>query len=261
MTRIAHLFLAAALAAAAASLPAQTFWERDVWREPERPFLFYGESAEKERKALPARPLEAITSLAELKAERERRLERAVMDPSRENILAYLEANAFVQHKAAAFSDAWRDTLLQNPRFDWTALHPTVNLASTTLSREREQSVEQGLHALPKSDWGLIFFADGSRLTELMAPIARRFAAGYGFELVTLSVSGDLPLMPGAAAAAGLEKKTAGGLTHFPALVLVKREKAMLENARIIATGVVDSTEIGRRLMRLTENHQKETTR
>ncbi len=235
MTRIAHLLLAAALAAAAASLPAQTFWERDVWREPERPFLFYGESAEKERKALPARPLEAITSLAELKAERERRLERAVMDPSRENVLAYLEANAFVQHKAAAFSDAWRDTLLQNPRFDWTALHPTVNLASTTLSREREQ--------------------------ELMAPIARRFAAGYGFELVTLSVSGDLPLMPGAAAAAGLEKKTAGGLTHFPALVLVKREKAMLENARIIATGVVDSTEIGRRLMRLTENHQKETTR
>ena len=256
------LTLAAALLCSAATHAEVSYWERDIWKESDRPFLYYGikeapeKGAEQDREPK-SRDLEAIRTVKELKAERERRLEQAVMNPSRENILAYLEVNAFVQEKSARFSEAWRDTLLQNPALDWTALHPTANFASTALSRERQEGIESELRLLPKTEWGLVLFADNSHLSSLMAPVADRFAAGYGFELVRLSVAGTLPFLPLARDAKGLEKRAAGGLTHFPALLLVRRGPAMLENARILATGAVDATELGRRLMRLVGTDNK----
>ena len=264
--RAAAILLAAALAAL--SLPAApagpSYWERDIWQEPDRPFLYYGikETPQEDSPQGKAKekPLSAIETLAGLKAERERRLEAAVMNPSRENILAYLEVNAFVQEKSARFADAWRDALLQSPHLDWTAAHPTANFASTAISRQRQEDIEGELRRLPKDVWGLVLFADGSQLSELMAPVADRFAAGYGFELVRLSVAGTLPFLPLALDAAGLEKGAAGGLAHFPALLLVKRGPDMLRQARILATGAVDSTELGRRLIRLVHQDAKGNT-
>ena len=265
--RAAAILMAAALAAPLSPQAApseRSYWERDIWQEPDRPFLYYGIKETLPEDPQPQKggekPLEAIETLADLKAERERRLEAAVMSPTRENILAYLEVNAFVQEKSARFADAWRDALLQSPHLDWTAAHPTANFASTAISRQRQEDIEGRLRSLPKDVWGLVLFADGSHLSELMAPVADRFAAGYGFELVRLSVAGTLPFLPLAQDAAGLEKRSAGGLSHFPALLLVKRGPDMLANARILATGAVDSTELGRRLIRLVHQDAKGNT-
>lgn len=51
---------------------------------------------------------------------------------------------------------------------------------------------------------------------------------------------------------AGLHRVAAGGLTVFPALVLVNRADPDLTKARLMATGVVDVAELTRRLVRLT---------
>lgn len=245
------------------------FWTHDVWRDPERPFLFYGngrdeeekakertkekpEVSEKEKKAQLPQSLETLTTLEALQAEVKARLSRAVMNPTEEHMRAYLEANAFLIEKAGIFAESWRATLLQNPAYDWTAQHPTVNFASTELSRLAARRVTEAVSTMA-SDWGLIFFGDDSELTRLMLPLVEDFSDRHGFETLYVSMVPANPLMPEARLDRGQASRIAGGLKLFPALVLVHRNDRKLENARLAATGVVDIAELGRRLVRLAE--------
>lgn len=245
------------------------FWTHDVWRDPERPFLFYGNGrdeeekakekpreksqvSEKEKKAQPPQSLETLTTLEALQAEVKARLSRAVMNPTEENMRSYLEANAFLIEKAGVFAESWRATLLQNPAYDWTAQHPTVNFASTELSRLAARRVTEAVSTMA-SDWGLIFFGDDSELTRLMLPLVEDFSDRHGFETLYVSMVPANPLMPEARLDRGQASRIAGGLKLFPALVLVHRNDRKLENARLAATGVVDIAELGRRLVRLAQ--------
>lgn len=245
------------------------FWTHDVWRDPERPFLFYGNGrdeeekskeklweksqvSEKEKKAKPPQSLETFTTLEALQAEVKARLSRAVMNPTEEHMRSYLEANAFLIEKAGVFAESWRATLLQNPAYDWTAQHPTVNFASTELSRLAARRVTEAVSTMA-SDWGLIFFGDDSELTRLMLPLVEDFSDRHGFETLYVSMVPANPLMPEARLDRGQASRIAGGLKLFPALVLVHRNDRKLENARLAATGVVDIAELGRRLVRLAE--------
>lgn len=252
----ALIFGAVAVAAAG---PAAAFWGDDVWEAPDRPFLYYGEAQTPDSEKAPAEapqvPLASLTTLEALRAERERRLSAAVMTPTAETIRDYLEVNAFVNEKAATFAAGWRDVLLSHPEFDWTALHPTVNAASTALAREDERRTLETAVGLGR-DWGLLLFADAGPLTRLMLPITERFAATLGLELVVarvgegpaLAKNDPLTVKPDA----GLHRVAVGGLTVFPALVLVNRADPDLTKARLMATGVVDVAELTRRLVRLT---------
>lgn len=245
------------------------FWTHDVWRDPERPFLFYGNGrdeeekakeksreksqvSEKEKKAQSPQSLETLTTLEALQAEVKARLSRAVMNPTEEHMRAYLEANAFLIEKAGIFAESWRATLLQNPAYDWTAQHPTVNFASTELSRLAARRVTEAVSTMA-SDWGLIFFGDDSELTRLMLPLVEDFSDRHGFETLYVSMVPANPLMPEARLDRGQASRIAGGLKLFPALVLVHRNDRKLENARLAATGVVDIAELGRRLVRLAQ--------
>ena len=248
-----------------------SFWARDVWKDPERPFLFYGEEREhtSRHRSLAASgsvksipevagdvELETLQTLPQLQREVRRRLERAVMHPTPEAVRAYLQANAFLLEKSARFSDAWRDALLERPEYDWTSTHPTVNAASTTLSRERAERVRQELGVLTR-DWGLVFVGDDSRLTALMQPLVARFAALYGFEIEYVAVTPMVSLPQARVAPELAARLTERGLKQFPALVLVSRQDRRPAQARLVATGVVDVLELGRRVVRLVHREQE----
>ncbi len=303
-----HAFLlcaAAALASAAAAAaqpldfasPASAaggFWSQDVWRDPERPFLFYGSGDEEQKTEANAgknngkaagpdneaskeaarkaagkndegddgkgeekmKDLASLTTIEALQDEVKSRLSRAVMNPTPANMSAYLEANAFLMAKAGAFAESWREVLLQRPQYDWTAQHPTVNFASTELSRAAARRVTEALSTL-NAEWGFIFFGDDSELTRLMLPLAQDFSSRHGFETLFVSVVPENPLMPGARLDAGQSRRIAGGLTLFPALVLVHKDDRDLREARLAATGVVDIAELGRRVVRLVQAHEE----
>ena len=175
-----------ALSAAGASTP---FFETDVWADPARPFLFYGEGKVpkaplKEKESTPKPP-----SIAGLKARVQERLEAAIMDPTDENIASYLQVNALLFEKAGRFAERWRDVLIRYPEYDWTTGRPVVNSASTTLSRERDAERSAKLTTLAGT-WGLVFFGDAGRLTGLMRPLVDRFAGMTGMELIQVAVGG-----------------------------------------------------------------------
>lgn len=252
---VALLGFTAALRAAGAATP---YFEADVWADPERPFLFYGQGKVSEtllkKKEAPPKPL----SIADLKSEVQARLEAAVMDPTDENIAAYLKMNALLFEKAGRFAERWRDVLIRYPEYDWTASHPVVNSASTTLSRERDAARSEKLTTLAGT-WGLVFFGDAGRLTGLMRPLVDRFAGMTGMELIQVAVGGASPYLSRAYPDTGVSRRASGGIKKLPALVLMHKDDSDIAHARLVATGVVDIAELGRRVVRLVEAHERQT--
>lgn len=258
----------------------QTFWERDVWADPARPFLFYGEKKDEVRadktpvkkdkgeslalfpadgidraavgealtRAEEADGLQRLTALKtveELQTEVKARLNAAVMDPTPRAIGLYLQANAFMMQKAGVFAESWRRALVNHPQFDWTAVRPAVNAVSAAITREREGRMLREVKLLAK-DHGLVFFGDDSLLTRRMLEQVQAFALENGFETAFVSTTDANPLMPQARPDRGLSRIVARGITQFPALVLVNRFDKDPARARLIATGAADGMTLAR---------------
>ena len=278
------------------------FWSHDVWLDPDRPFLFYGEDRNREKsreqtiatekqgvkqlegdqddplaifpsdgfdRALEGRlmtkdeeaqglkVLTAITTVKALREETERRLEAAVMQPTPKAIGLYLQANAFLMQKAGVFAESWRRALVNYPRFDWTAVRPSVNAVSTSVSHEREGRMLREVAKL-HDDYGFVFFGDKSILTRHMVTLVRDFAAENGFEVAFVTVDGENPLMPEAREDKGLTKFVARGITQFPALVLVSRFEKDLTKAKLVATGSADAMTLVRNTWAAVNEYESE---
>ncbi len=189
--------------------------------------------------------LKAITTVKGLKDEVQGRLDRAVMNPTPQAIALYLQANAFLMQKAGVFAESWRRSLVNNPRFDWTAVRPAVNVVSASLSAEREGRMLHEVGQLA-GDYGLVFFGDASVMTRHMLRQVRDFVAQNGFEAAYVSKNGGEALMPGSRPDKGLSRLLAGGIEQFPSLVLVRRGEKDPRKARLIATGAADAVTLAR---------------
>ena len=269
------------------------FWARDVWVDPNRPFLFYGNEAKpkearspgpesgspsdeskreatadepeslaifpadgqdraqngtaltKEAEAAGLETLKGITSVKGLREEVEKRLDAAVMNPTPEAIGLYLQANAFLIQKAGVFAESWKRSLVNNPRFDWTAVRPAVNVVSSAISHEREGRMLREVKRMGR-DYGFVFFGDDSVLTRHMLAQVREFAQENAFEVAYVASPGAEAMLPNARSDMGLSRVIAGGVTQFPALVLVKRDEKDPARARLVATGAADAMTIAR---------------
>ncbi len=271
----------------------ESFWSRDVWADPNRPFLFYGSLARqkedrstrmdsvkpqvepqrepragqeeslaifpadgldraqsgsplaKETEAAGLEALRRITSVKGLREEVEKRLDAAVMNPTPEAIALYLQANAFLIQKAGVFAESWKRALVNNPRFDWTAVRPAVNVVSSAISHEREGRMLREVKRMGR-DYGFVFFGDDSVMTRMMLAQVREFAQENAFEVAYVAAAGAEAMLPQARSDAGLSRVIAGGVSQFPALVLVKRDEKDPSRARLVATGAADAMTIAR---------------
>lgn len=269
---------------ASAAVPrAEGFWSRDVWSDPARPFLFYGEGEKdrdsaargkrlenapepealaifpsdgldaaregapltREEEARGLAELKALKSTAALRETLERRLDAAVIDPTPRAIGLYLQANAFVMQKAGVFAESWRRALVANPQFDWTAVRPAVNAVSASLNSEREGRLLREVKLLA-SEHGFIFFGDDSVKTRHMLGQVREFCEENNFEVAYVAVGAGRALMPQAREDNGLSRIVARGVAQFPALVLVSRREPDLGRARLVATGAADAATLAR---------------
>ena len=299
------------------------WWTEDVWQDPDRPFLFYGNPEEEEKAArrakarseeeerrdvhdvrvghdeteaptverlehvderdarkedaqedarkaaapsngtaLPDPDLTTFTTVKTLRAEVERRLERAIMDPTPEHVSAYLEANAFILGKAHRFQVAWERTRFANPQYDWTASHPVANFATAEENERvmREKSVF--LKSLGREAGILFVVRADDPLSELAARSLASFARTNGIEVL---VASDRPVTyPGLPPSKPYNALVASlGLTRLPAAVLVPNpamvaagtitHPALRANPRptLFATGVLSVEDLGSRLMLL----------
>ena len=234
------------------SASADNFWTADVWKDDDRGFLFYGPDA-KASQEKPV-PLSTLTTVEALHAERDRRLNAAVMDSTMENMAAYQEINTLMLEKSALFADMWRRSLWMHPQYDFTTLHPAANFAQVALKDRRDTERSQSIGALA-NDWGLIVVIDHDcPYCDLMAPITQNLTDRFGLEVLAIN-AGQKPssawpnALPDNGTLTRLMDLTGETITTTPTIFLVNRDGKRVHR---VSTGVVALEELIHRMHTLT---------
>ena len=222
------------------------FWTEDVWKNPDRGFLFYGEKKEENIKEL-----SELKTVEELKQEAKRRLDVAVMEPTKENITAYLAVNTLMLEKSTVFAQKWKETLWANPGFDHTVVHPNANFAQVALKDEAKSEKADILKELSTHAGLVILVQSGCSFCSLMAPVIQKLQQETGIRALAISIKGDVAHeWPGAKLDNGIVKRlmTLSGSvpTVTPAIFLVDRKG---EQAQLVASGALSLEDLKDRLV------------
>ena len=224
----------------------EDFWTQDVWSSPDRGFLFYQEKTQDNQKEL-----DEFRTVEELRAEAQRRLNIAVMDPTEENLKGYLAINTLMLEKSTVFAQRWKETLWANPDFDHTVVHPNANFAQVALKDEKKLAKETSLKSLASQAGLVVLVQAGCSFCSMMAPVIQRLQQETGMETLAISIKGDATAeWPQSKPDNGIVKRlmTLSGSvpTVTPAVFLVDRSG---QNAQLIASGALSLEDLKDRLV------------
>lgn len=134
--------------------------------------------------------------IARQREELERLQALAILEPTRSNVVAYLEKHTALMEQSERFADTWQRVVWTSPQFDHTLRAPTGNAAYVQADVDAE-GLDQRLSEA-SNHYGLLFFFRGScPYCHQFAPVLQAFAQRYGFDIVAVSLDGgSLPEFP-----------------------------------------------------------------
>lgn len=161
-----------------------------------------------------------LSRLARFQKQLETVKAQAVLDPTPGNVKAYMELQRAVLERASHFAETWMRVVYQTPELDYSLKHPTTQAARHVYLSNQQQGTEAKIRALSQTH-GLFFFYSGScGYCRAFAPIVKRFADQYGWDVLSISLDGEvLPEFPRSRRDNGAAEKL--GIRTVPALLAV----------------------------------------
>ena len=190
-----------------------------------------------------------VQTMKSLQATLERALDQAILQPTPQNVTAYIDLQNKVSQQASLFSDVWRRTLWHNPVLDYSLQHPTNQLGKEVYSDNELKQAENAVRALAKTH-GLFFFFKGScPYCHRFAPILKNFAEHFGMAIIPISLDGGtLPEFYNARADNGIAAKLQ--VSQVPALFAVAPNQ---QSIILLGYGLMSESELLQRILVLTK--------
>ena len=128
--------------------------------------------------------LDAITAtLRELKA-------KAIIEPSPENVTAYIRFQRGQLDRASLFSDVWQRAIWQDPALDYTLERPVGTLAKRQWQDTRAAERDTVMAHLSERYGLFYFFAQTCGACEVMSPIVKSVADRWHLTVRAISTDG-----------------------------------------------------------------------
>ncbi len=174
----------------------------------------------------------------------------AILNPTTENVTAYLRLQQETLQRAAAFSDAFRRTVWSTPELDYTLRRPVGALAKQVWSDERREARDAALARLGER-YGLIYLGHaGCAGCKVFGPLLRAFAKRHGLDVLAVSLTGEaLEGWPEAVADNGRAARLGLGDAPVPALVLFD---SATKRVLPVGFGVMAEDQMAERIFALT---------
>ncbi|TCM28094.1 conjugal transfer protein TraF [Novosphingobium sp. ST904] len=192
----------------------------------------------------PSERMAAIAKeLDELKA-------RAILDPTEENVIAYVRFQREQLDRASLFADTWQRALWQNPDIDYTLQRPVSTVAKRAWSDNRTADRDEVLTHLSQRYGMFYFFAQSCGACEIFAPILRSVADSHGLAVMAVSMDGGPSrTFPNYVVDSGQRARMGVPGNATPALVLFD---TATRKAVPIGFGIMSADEIMERIFMLT---------
>jgi conjugal transfer pilus assembly protein TraF len=178
---------------------------------------------------LPPAPLPTATEqIATVRKELEEKLAEAILNPTDENLAAYMKMQQIWVDQSAQFSRAWLKTLLNNPQLDsrvkdFPVTQYGVQVQKQIVKEKREQMI-LGL----VNQFGLFFFYEGkNKASQAFSFVVKEFAKKYGWQVVAISCDNTLiPEFENNQLNNGIVQKLE--IETFPSLFLVEPKQQII---------------------------------
>ena len=192
-----------------------------------------------------AEQMKAIAAqLDELKA-------RAVLEPTTENVTAYIAFQRQQLDRASMFADVWQRAIWQNPALDYTLQRPVSTVAKRAWIDNRAADRAAVLQRIGQHYGVFYFYAQSCAACEIQAPILNSVADMNGLHIQAVSMDGgpnrvfpNYLVDSGQGARMGLTSRAT------PALVLFD---TVTRRPIPIGTGLMAADEIMDRIFTLTQ--------
>lgn len=202
-----------------------------------------------------SREEEALEKLEKWKRELEAKRALSVIEPTPENVKAYIEAQERLMQTASVYSDVWRRVIWQNPELNYELKRPVNNAGVETYRNMRKAAERRTFDALSK-EWGIFFFfRSDCPFCHRMAATLKLMTEMYGMSVFPVSLDGNgLPEYPNPKKDNGLASML--GVTQVPMMVLGNvKDRRMVP----IGSGVVAIEDLIERIYVLTQTKPGDT--
>ncbi len=121
--------------------------------------------------------------LEELKA-------KAIIEPTTDNIVAYIRYQREQLDRASMFTDVWQRAIWQHPELDYTLQRPVDSIGKTAWLDQRKTDQETVMTNL-SARYGLFYFYSGScGACAVFSPVVRSLADKYHLSVLPVSMDG-----------------------------------------------------------------------
>ena len=196
---------------------------------------------------VPARErLAAIsTALEELKA-------RAILEPTPENVTAYVRFQREQLDRSSLFADVWQRALWKDPGLDYTLQRPVSTLGKRAWIDQRKTDRDLAMSRLSQRYGVFYFYASSCGACEIFGPILKSVSDKFGLAVLAVSMDGGPSAsFPEYVVDAGqYERLGLGADRQVPALVLFD---SVTKQPMPIGYGILSQDEIMDRVFQLTQ--------
>ena len=192
----------------------------------------------------------AVAEIARMRQALEETRAVAILEPTPDNVAAYLYLQQESLQRAATFSDVFRRVVWSTPELDYTLTRPAGALSKQLWSDERLAARQDALAHLGER-YGLIYLGDaGCAGCRVFGPLLRAFALRHGLDVLAVSLTGEaLEGWPEAVPDNGRAAELGLDDAPVPAVVLFDTETGQVLP---VSFGVVAEDQLAERIYVLT---------
>ncbi len=190
--------------------------------------------------------LAAITGqLEEMKA-------AAILEPSPENVTAYVRYQREQLDRSSMFADVWQRALWQDPGLDYTLQRPVSTLGKRSWLDTRKADRDIVMAQLSQRYGVFYFYASSCGACDVFSPILKAVSDKYGMSVLAVSMDGGpSSVFPNYMVDTGqYEKLGLGADRQVPALLLFD---SVTKTPMPIGFGILSQDEIMERVFQLTQ--------
>lgn len=146
---------------------------------------------------------------------------KAILEPSVENLIAYMKLQKETMGKATGFTKTWQDALIASPDLDYTLTRPQRTIAKRVWYDERNKDMDNTIKAISKRYGLMWFYRSTCPYCHKYAPIIKSFAMKYQITTMAISMDGGaIPYFPNAVMNKGQAEAIGMADKPVPATVL-----------------------------------------
>jgi len=205
----------------------------------------------------PAQPISPYEQLMEIKKQTQNKLAKALLEPSLDATVEYMQAQQVYAKHNQAFVRFWQAALLMHPELDNTLNFPTNN-AAIAIHNDAMKGVIENIIQKSANQYGILFFYQGKRtVSQKMAAHLLPFLEESKFAMISIATDGTLIAgLPNSKniPLSVLQQKMSLEAHYMPALFLVNLKTKRLSP---LAYGFISTTELKERLLDVATNYQR----